>query len=77
MTTEKCPSVIFLGVYRGAQAQIGDLGKKAMETAGKSGGSLGSVAELGTSIVEMRDHVTALNANLDKLEKIKSALGGG
>ena len=60
-----------------AQAQYDDLGKKALEAAGKSGGPLGSAAELGSSIVDMREHVTALNANLDKLEKIKAALGGG
>ena len=60
-----------------AQAQMGDLGKKAMETAGSQGGTLGSITEMGTSISDMRKNVEALNANLDKLEKIKAALGGG
>jgi len=60
-----------------AQAQVGDLGKKAMDAAGSQGGALGSVTELGQSIVEMREHVTALSENLDKLDKIKAALGGG
>ncbi len=60
-----------------AQAQMGDLGKKAMEAAGSQGGALGSVTELGTSIIDMRKNVSALNENLDKLEKIKAALGGG
>ena len=60
-----------------AEAQMGDLGKKAMEAAGSQGGALGSVTELGQSIVEMRENVNALSANLDKLDKIKSALGGG
>ena len=60
-----------------AQAQMGDLGKKAMEAAGGQGGTLGSVTELGTSIMDMRKNVDALNENLDKLEKIKAALGGG
>ncbi len=60
-----------------AEAQMGELGKKAMGAAGDSGGALGSVVKLGTQISEMRDHVTALNANLDSLEKIKAALGGG
>jgi Cft2 family RNA processing exonuclease len=32
---------------------------------------LGTAAKLGTQITEMRDHVTALNANLDQLDKIK------
>ena len=60
-----------------AQAQMGDLGKKAMEATGSQGGALGSVTDLGKSIMDMREHVTALNENLDKLEKIKAALGGG
>jgi hypothetical protein len=60
-----------------AEAQVEELGKKAMEAAGESGGTLGSVAELGTSITEMREHVAALSENLDKLDKIKAALGGG
>ena len=60
-----------------AQAQVGDLGKKAMDAAGSQGGALGSVTELGTSITDMRKNVEALNANLDKLDKIKAALGGG
>jgi len=60
-----------------AEAQMGEMGKKAMEAAGESGGALGAAAKLGTQITEMRDHVTALNANLDQLEKIKALLGGG
>ena len=54
-----------------AEAQIGDVMKKAGES-----GNLGSVGELGSSIIEMQDHVTALQKNLDTLKKIKSALGG-
>jgi hypothetical protein len=60
-----------------AQAQMGDLGKKALEATGGSGGTLGSVAKLGTSIGQMREHLTALNQNVDELEKIKASLGGG
>lgn len=60
-----------------AQAQMGELGKKALEAAGESGGPLGAAAQLGTQITEMRDHVAALNANLDQLDKIKALLGGG
>ena len=55
-----------------ADAQVGDIMKKAAE----GGGSLGTAAQLGTSIVEMQDHVTGLQKNLDTLNKIKSALGG-
>jgi hypothetical protein len=55
-----------------AGAQLGGL----LEQVGKSGGPLGSAAQLGSSIVEMQDHVTGLQKNLDSLKKIQSALGG-
>lgn len=57
---------------RPADAQMGDIMKKA----GESGGSLGSAAQLGSSILEMQEHVTGLQKNLDTLNKIKAALGG-
>lgn len=59
-------------VQRPADAQMGDIMKQAAE----SGGSLGTAAQLGTSIVEMQQHVTGLQKNLDTLNKIKAALGG-
>jgi hypothetical protein len=40
-------------------------------------GALGAVTELGSSIVEMQEHVTGLQKNLDTLKKIQGALGGG
>ncbi len=57
---------------RSAQAQLGDVMKKA----GEQGGALGSVGQLGSSIVEMQQHVDGLNKDLETLRKIKSALGG-
>lgn len=57
---------------RPADAQIGGL----LEKAGKSGGALGSVTQLGSSIVEMQDHVNGLQKNLETLRKVQSALGG-
>lgn len=57
---------------RPADAQMGEIMKKA----GESGGSLGSAAQLGSSIIEMQEHVTGLQKNLDTLNKIKGALGG-
>lgn len=48
-----------------------------LDQAGKSGGTLGSVSQLGTSIVEMQDHVTGLQKNLETLRKVQSALTGG
>jgi hypothetical protein len=68
----------FLGTInqRHAEAQkmpgMGDV----LDKAGKSGGSMGSVAQLGSSIVEMQDHVNGLQKNLDTLKKVQSALGG-
>jgi hypothetical protein len=47
-----------------------------LEQAGKAGGSLGTVGQLGTSIVEMQQHVSGLQKNLDTLKTIQSALTG-
>lgn len=61
---------------RNADAQLGELGKSAMEKAGESGGALGAVTQLGTSIVEMQQHVDGLQKNIEVLKKVKSGLGG-
>ena len=58
-----------------ADAQLGELGGAAMKQAAGSG-ALGSVGELGTSIMEMQDHVSGLQKNIDTLKKVQSALGG-
>jgi hypothetical protein len=58
---------------RRADAQgIGGL----LEQAGKLGGPLGAATQLGSSIVEMQDHVSGLQKNLDTLRKVQSALTG-
>ena len=56
----------------GAQAQLGDVMKKA----GEQGGALGSDAQLGSSLVETQQHVDGLNKDLETLRKVKAALGG-
>jgi hypothetical protein len=61
---------------RSADAQIGDLGGKAMEKAADAGGAAGSAGKLGTSIVEMQQHVDGLQKNLETLKQVKAALGG-
>ena len=61
---------------RRADAQMGELGKEAMEKAGASGGALGSVTQLGTAIVDMQQNVDGLQKNIDILKKVKSSLGG-
>jgi hypothetical protein len=52
---------------------VGDV----LDKAGKSGGALGSVAQLGTSISEMQTHVNGLQKNLETLKTVQAALGGG
>ena len=59
-----------------AQAQLGDMGGKALEKAGEAGGGAGSVTKLGSSIVEMQQHVDGLQKNLETLKQVKAALGG-
>jgi len=61
---------------RRADAQLGDLGKQAVEKAGESGGMLGSAVKLGEAIVDMQQHVDGLQKNIDVLKKVKSSLGG-
>jgi hypothetical protein len=62
---------------RNANAQLQDIGKGALGKAKESGGALGSVTELGSSIVEMQQHVDGLQKNLDTLKKVQSSLTGG
>ncbi len=57
---------------RQAQAQMGGL----LEQAGKMGGPVGSIAEFGSSIAEMQDHISGLQKNLDTFKKIQSSLTG-
>jgi hypothetical protein len=59
-----------------AYAQLKELGDAAMKQAAGSEGALGSVAEMGTSIMEMQEHVTGLQKNLDTFKKVQSTLGG-
>ncbi len=61
---------------RPAEAQLGDLGKAAMEKAGESGGALGSATQLGTAIGDMQQHIDGLQKNMEVLKKVKASLGG-
>jgi hypothetical protein len=60
-----------------AEAQMGELGKKAMEQAAGSGGPLGTAAQLGTTITGLQENVNELQGHIDTLNKIKAALPGG
>ena len=57
---------------RQAEAQMGGL----LEKAGKVGGPVGSVAQFGSSIVEMQDHITGLQKNLDTFKQVQASLTG-
>jgi hypothetical protein len=59
-------------MQRPAEAQMGGL----LDKAGKAGGPVGSVAQFGSSLVEMQDHITGLQKNLDTFKKVQSSLGG-
>jgi len=76
-------TAIILGVFglgyvcgtmtqRQAEAQIGGL----LEKAGKAGGPMGSVAQFGSSLVEMQDHISGLQKNLDTFKKVQASLTG-
>jgi len=75
-------TAVFVGVFglgyicgsmtqRQAEAQIGGL----LDKAGKIGGPVGSVAQFGSSLVEMQDHISGLQKNLDTFKQVQSALG--
>lgn len=55
-----------------AEAQMGGM----LEKAGKMGGPVGSVAQFGSSITEMQDHISGLQKNLDTFKKVQTSLTG-
>jgi hypothetical protein len=57
---------------RQAEAQIGGI----LEKAEKAGGPVGSVAQFGSSLSEMQDHITGLQKNLDTFKKFQAMLPG-
>ena len=59
-----------------AEAQLGDIGSDVMKKAAGSGGALGNVAKLGTTISDLEKHVSGLQKNIDTLKSVKAALGG-
>ena len=57
---------------RQAEAQIGGI----LDKASKAGGPVGSVAQFGSSLVEMQDHISGLQKNLDTFKKVQASLTG-
>lgn len=62
--------------HQNAEAQMGEFGGELLKKATESGGTLGSVAQLGTAITDMEKHVSGLQQNIDTLKKVKTVLGG-
>jgi|GEM_PF-463683 len=61
---------------RNADAQLNEIGSDVMKRATESGGTLGTVAKLGTTISELEKHVSGMQKNIDTLKSVKAALGG-
>lgn len=59
-----------------ANAQFEDIGAAVLKSAAGSGGTLGSIAQLATTISDMEKNVGGLQKNIDTLKKVKTALGG-
>ena len=64
--------MFLLGVVSGAVSQ-----RPAQAQMPNLGGALGSAQELGSSIVEMQQHVDGLQKNLATLKKVQAAIGVG
>lgn len=62
---------------RNADAQLGEIGSDVMKRASESGGAIGTVAKLGTTITDLEKHLSAMQKNVDTLKSVKAALGGG
>ena len=53
-----------------ANAQLESIGGELLKSAAGSGGTLGSIAQLGTAISDMEKNVSGLQKNLDTLKKV-------
>lgn len=67
-------------VQRPAEAQQTDwkglAGDAVKQAAGQQGGMIGTIAQLGTAIVDMEKQVSGLQKNIDVLKNVKKTLGG-
>lgn len=60
---------------RNANADWGQIGSAILDQVAESGGTVGSVAQLGKTITEMEKNVSSLQKNIDTLKQVKTALG--
>ncbi|MBJ6725487.1 hypothetical protein [Geomesophilobacter sediminis] len=58
-----------------AQAQLGNVGGDLLKRAEQGGGTMGGVAQLGSTISDMEKNVNGLQKNLDTLKKVRALLG--
>lgn len=58
-----------------ADAGLNELGGELMKKAADSGGTLGTAAQLGTTISDMEKNISGLQKNLETIKKVKSMLG--
>jgi Tfp pilus assembly protein PilN len=58
-----------------AQAQLKDLAGEVLKQQTSQGGAVGTALELGQTIVDMQEHVDALQKNIATLKKVQKALG--
>ena len=59
-----------------ANAGLENLGGDLTKKVSGSGGTLGSAAQLGTTITDMEKHISGLQNNLETIKKVKGMLGG-
>jgi hypothetical protein len=59
-----------------ANAEMKEVGQEIMKRAAGSGGIVGSVAQLGTTIGDMEKQIDGLQKNLGVLKKVKTSLSG-
>ena len=59
-----------------ANAGLEDLGGDVLKKASESGGSLGTVTQLGTTISDMEKNIGGLQKNLETIKKVRAMLGG-
>lgn len=61
---------------RTAHADWSQVGGAVLDQAAQSGGTVGSLVQLGKTITDMEKNVGDLQQNIDTLKKVKAALGG-
>lgn len=56
-------------------AGVTDMGGGLLKKAAESGGTLGTVSQLGTTITDMEKNISGLQKNLETIKNVKNMLG--